>query len=199
MLLAGGLGALGKTAIDGLKARADARRDDRRQTMDESRTNVDSTHTLIQSAEKIVALQNEQIDDLKRIITEQQGAFQKRLDAQGAALAAYETRLDHEMDARRKADVISDDLRNQLVRLRDELADVKAAFKMADQTMQTLRAENVALKDKLFEMSVGITALIRQVTEARLTPVYVLEVPVVEEHARTRPLGTIDVQAVKGA
>lgn len=186
LMLAGGLGALGKTAVDAFKERAASRREDRRQKVEEakakaeaSKTKADSSLTLIESAERIVKLQNEQIDDLKAIITDQQAAFQKRLDAQAAALAAYETRLDNEMEARRKADVIADDLRSQLTRLRDELSEVKAAFKMADQNMQALRIENEELKGKLFKMSLGIAALIRQLKEARIEPAYTLEVPVV--------------------
>src|SRR5512139_537203 len=172
LLMAGGLGVLGKTAIDGLKARADSKRDDRRQEMDESKSHIDSSRTLVESAEKIVEMQNEQIDDLKRIIEDQQVAFQRRLDAQGAALAAYETRLDREMDARRRADVIAQDLREQLGRLRDELADMKATIKMADQSQQQLRTENSTLKQELFEMATGIAALTKQITDAGLEPVY---------------------------
>lgn len=195
MIFAGGLGALGKTAIDGFRERSTARREDRRQRVEETKTNVDSSATLIASAEKIVALQNDQIDDLKRIITEQQAAFQQRLDAQAAALSAYETRLDHEMEARRRADLISDDLRTQLGRLRDELSDLKAAIKMADLSLQALRAENISLKDRLFDLSVGVAALVKQVVAAGLTPVYTLDVPPIDNETRTRPLGTLDPQA----
>jgi predicted nucleic acid-binding Zn-ribbon protein len=181
LLLAGGLGALGKTVIDALRERANAKRDDRRQRVEESKTAVDSSHILIESAEKIVALQNEQIDDLKRIITEQQAAFQKRIDAQAAALAAYETRLDREMEARRRGDILTEDLRGQLSRLRDELADVKAAFKLADQNQQALREENKTIKEHLFQIAVGVAALVKQVTDAGLVPVYVLDVPLMTE------------------
>jgi DNA repair ATPase RecN len=188
LLLGGGIGALGKTAIDAFNARANARRDDRRQQVDAVKTQADAGKTeaeaqltLIQSAERIVALQDQQIIDLKVIITEQQGAFQNRLDAQAAALSAYETRLDREMEMRRKADVIAEDLRSQLTKLRDELADVKAAFKLAAQTQQTLREENTALKQQLFDMAVGVAALVKQATEAGLAPAYVLEVPVMAE------------------
>ncbi len=85
LLLAGGIGALGKTLIDGFKTRSDARRDDRRQKMDESKTTADSSRTLIESAEKIVNIQNEQIDDLKRIkvqmLPEEEAAYRKDYDA----------------------------------------------------------------------------------------------------------------------
>jgi hypothetical protein len=43
-----------------------------------------------------------------------------------------------------------------------------------------LKRENGAMKTKLFEMSVGVQGLTRQVREAGLEPVYVMEVPVVD-------------------
>lgn len=182
LLFAGGLGAVLKTIVDALVARANSTRQDRQQKADEAKQKADSSRTLVESAEKVVLLQNEQIDDLKKIITEQQDAFQKRLDAQGAALSAYETRLDREMEARRKADVIAADLREQLTRLRDELSLVKAEFKLTDQTLQELRGENQALRDRLFAVSLGVAALVKQVLAAGLEPAYTLEVPAGESN-----------------
>ncbi len=180
LLLAGGLGVVGKTVVDGFKERSAAKREDRRQKVEESKTTVESSRILIESAEKIVALQNEQINDLKCIITEQQDVFQKRLDAQAAALAAYETRLELESDLRRKADVVANDLREQVARLREELANMKAAFNLSDQAQQQLRTENTLLKEELFEMATGMAALTKQVIGAGLEPVYRLSVPVAE-------------------
>jgi len=106
--------------------------------------------------------------------------FQKRLDAQAAALSAYETRLELESESRRKADAVANDLREQVARLREELANMKAAFNLADQTQQQLRTENTLLKQELFEMATGVAALTKQVIGAGLEPVYRLSVPVAE-------------------
>lgn len=179
MLLAGGIGAIGKTVIDGFKARSDSRRDDRRQHVEESSAAADAAKTLTDAASAIVKLQDDQV-----------GEFKKEIRALQSESAALNTRLDNEIQKRMRAEAQVGSITLQIDTLRGQLSEVKARFELTDQERATLKQENAAMKSKLFELSVGVQGLMRQVREAGLDPVYVMDVPAINEKA-TGPLGPL--------
>jgi len=167
-----------------LKARADSRREDRRQQVDETSSAVTAAKVLTEASSSVVQLQDAQIDEFKEQI--------RALQAESSAL---NTRLDKEIEKRLRAEAATSSIEQQVQVLRNQLAMMRAQFEVADQERTALRRENGAMKTKLFEMSAGISSLMRQVREAGLEPIYRLDVPVMENE--TRPLGPIDVQAIR--
>ncbi len=190
LLLAGGLGALGRTVVDAFKERSSAKRDDRRQKVEQDSSLVSGAKTLADASSTIVKLQDDQIDDLKRLIEEQRRGLQLRIDAQGAALSAYETRLDREMENRRKLQAELSATSDRLEREMVAHAATKARVNELTQTIVNLQAIeergrelaeiNTGLEQKVFDLSKGVMKLSAQLREASIEPAYKLEVPVVE-------------------
>ena len=190
MLLAGGLGAFGRTAIDALKARSDARRDDRRLKVERDTSLASGAKTLADASSTIVRMQDERIEGLQQLIETQRQELQRRLDAQGAALAAYETRLDREMENRRK---LQAELRATSDRLEHEMISHAATKARVNELTQTLinlksigeRGEelvkiNEGLEKRVFDLSKGVMKLTAQLRAASIEPEYRLEMPVAE-------------------
>ncbi len=190
LLLAGGIGALGRTVVEAFKERSSAKRDDRRQKVEQDSSLVSGAKTLADASSTIVKLQDDQIDDLKRLIEEQRRGLQLRIDAQGAALAAYETRLDREMENRRKLQAELSATTDRLEREMVAHASTKARVNELTQTIVNLQAIeergrelaeiNTGLEQKVFDLSKGVMKLSAQLREVNLEPAYKLEVPVVE-------------------
>lgn len=175
------------------RAKADVRNADRKQAVDESTGAATAADTIAKAATSVVALQDAQVGDLKTLIEEQRNDFQRRLDAQGAEISAYETRFDIQAQKFLRAEAARMALEEQVNRLRDDLARMGAQFEMVTQDNVALRRENGAMKTKMYEMAVGIQTLNRQMRGAGLEPAYVLEVPV----STTGRLGSIDAEAVR--
>lgn len=196
LLITGGLaGIMGALAVM-WKTKRDAERDDRKQRTDETVTAATAADTIAKAATSVVALHDAQINELKNLIEQQRKESQKRFDAYGSEIAAYETRFDLQVQKFLRAEAARMSLEDQVNRLRDELARMGAQFELADTERQVLKRENGAMKTKLFEFSVGLATLTKQVREAGLEPSYILEVPASDERASGR-LGPIDVQAAK--
>ncbi len=179
LLVAGGLAGLVGAAVMAWKARRDAARDDRQQRTDEATGAATVAKTLTDAATAIVKLQDDQVEEFKQQI--------RALQAESSAL---NTRLDHEIQKRMRIEALASVNERRVDDLRDQLATVSAKFEMADQDRVMLRRENGAMKTKLFELSVGVATLTKQVVEAGLEPGYVLEVPAVDDTS-TRPLGDL--------
>ncbi len=190
ILLAGGLGAFLKSAVDAYTAKRTAQREDLRQKSDRDSSLATGARTIVESSTLIVKLQDDQIAELKAIIEAQRQDFQQRLDAQGAALAAYETRLDREMESRRR---LQAELRATTQRLEREMerhATTKAQVAELMQTVINLRSIgergqeliqiNEALEAKVFDLSKGVMRLTAQLRAAQIEPEYQLEVPALE-------------------
>ena len=181
-LIAGGLIT---QLIGAYRARADVRNADRKQRLDESTGAASAAKAITDAAGTIVKLADDQVEEFKQQI--------RALQSESSALG---TRLDLEIQKRLRSEAAYSVLEDQVNRLRDQLAGMGAQFEMADQERQALRRENGAMKTKLFEMSVGVQTLARQVRGAGLEPEYMMEVPALEP-TRTQPLGQLDVNAVK--
>ena len=175
------------------RARSDVRNADRKQAVDASTGTAAAAKSITDAATSIVKLQDAQVDELKELIERQRTEMQARLDAQGAELSAYNTRMDHEIQKRLRAEAQAKSIEDQVNQLRERLASMGAQFELADQERKSLRNENGAMKTKLYEFAVGIQALTRQVENAGMEPAYVLEVPLTS----TGRLGPIDVEAVR--
>jgi DNA repair exonuclease SbcCD ATPase subunit len=190
-------GGLITQAVAAWKARRDAAREDRKQAADERQQKSEhesalasGARTIVESSTLVVRLQDDQIADLKAIIEAQRVDFQKRFDAQGAALAAYETRLDREMENRRKLQAELSATTQRLEHEMDRHATTKAQVAELMQTVVNLRSIgergeelikiNDDLKTELFNISRGVMRLIRQLREAGLEPEYQLEVPALD-------------------
>jgi predicted RNase H-like nuclease (RuvC/YqgF family) len=179
LLVAGGMAGLIGAAVMAWKTRRDADRDDRQQRTNEATGAATAAKTLTDAATAIVKLQDDQVDEFKQQI--------RALQAESSALG---TRLDNEIQKRLRAEATTNSIGRQVDMLRDQLANVKAQFEIADLDRQMLRRENGAMKTKLFDLSVGVATLIKQVREAGMTPIYVLEVPVLDDQS-TQPLGDL--------
>jgi predicted RNase H-like nuclease (RuvC/YqgF family) len=178
LLIAGGMaGLIGAVAV-AWKTRHDAARDDRKQHSEEASSAASVAKTFTDAAASIVKLQDEQVDE-----------FRQQIRALQAESSALNTRLDKEIQKRMRAEAQTGSIEQQVSILRDQLATMRAQAEMMDQNRIMLLRENGAMKTKLFEMSVGIAALMRQTQEAGLEPAYVLEVPV--DEMRTQPLGEL--------
>lgn len=196
LLITGGLaGIIGALAVI-WKTKRDAEREDRKQKTDDTATAATAADTIAKAATSVVALHDAQIAELKALIEYQRQESQKRFDAYGSEIAAYETRFDQQVQKFLREQAARMALEEQVNRLRDELARRGAQFELADTQLQSALRENGAMKTKLFEFSVGISALTKQVREAGLEPAYILEVPAFEDRASGR-LPPIDVQAAK--
>lgn len=185
VLLAGGLAGLIGAAAMLWKTKRDTARDDRRQKVDESTGAATAAKNITDAAGTLVKLADEQVEE-----------FKLQIRALQSEIVAFNTRLDIEIQKRLRAEARESVIQDQVTELREKLASMGAQFELADQERQSLRRENGAMKTKLFEMSVGVTALGRQVREMGQEPVYVMEVPVDESRSSGR-LGAIDQQAVK--
>lgn len=172
LLLAGGLAGLIGAAAMAWKTQRDAARADRQQRTDAATGAASVAKTLADAAGAIVKLQDDQVEEFKLQI--------QALQAESSALS---TRLDKEMQKRLRIEAAASVNERQLNELRDQLATVSAKFEIADQDRQMLQRENGAMKTKLFELSVGVAALSKQVREAGLTPAYVLDVPVLDDQS----------------
>lgn len=182
LIIAGGAAGI-ITALTVLwKTRRDAQRDDRKQKSEETSGAAVAAKAITDAAGAIVKLQDDQVEEFKLQI--------RALQAESAAMG---TRLDIEIQNRLRAEARESVLKDRVNELDDRLARMGAQFELADQERQSLRRENGAMKTKLFEWSVGIASLIRQVHEAGLEPVYTIEIPV----SGTGRLGQIDVDAVR--
>ena len=185
LLLAGGLAGMIGALTVAWKTRRDAERDDRRQRTDENAGAATAAKAITDAAGAIVKLQDDQVEEFKLQI--------RALQAESSALS---TRLDIEMQNRLRAEARETVLKDRVNELDDKLARMGAQFEVADQERQSLRRENGAMKTKLFEMSVGVASLAKQVREAGLEPAYTMDVPVMEERASGR-LPPIDAAAVR--
>jgi chromosome segregation ATPase len=194
LLIAGGMAGLIGALSVALKTRRDAERDDRKQIADESTGAAAAAKNITDAAASVVKLQDAQVEDLKALIEQQRREMQARLDAQGAELSAYNTRMDQEIQKRLRAEAQAQSIEEQVNQLRERLASMGAQFELADQERIALRRENGAMKTQIFSMAVGVQTLTRQVRGAGLDPEYALEVPVSTPTGR---LGPIDVEAVK--
>lgn len=193
LLLAGGLAGLIAAMVMALEKRRAAARDDRKQAVDEKATSATAADTIAKAATSVVALQDAQVEELKALIESQRQEFQRRLDAQGAEIAAYDTRFDIQVQKFLHAEAARMVLEEQVNRLRDELARMGAQFELADTERKRLQNENGAMKTKMYEMAVGVQTLTRQLREVKVEPMYSLDVPV----TATGRLGPIDVEAVR--
>lgn len=182
LLLAGGLAGLITALTMTWRARRDVVRDDRRQRADESAGAASAAKNITDAAGTLVKLADEQVDEFRSQI--------RALQAESSALG---TRLDREIEKRLRSEALVGVLQDEVNRQRDQLASMGAQFELADQERQSLRRENGAMKTKLFEMSVGVQTLSRQVRGAGLEPEYMLEV----SPTQTQPLGPLDVAAMK--
>lgn len=194
LLVAGGLAGMITALTLSWRARRDVARDDRKQRSDEATGAATAAKAITDAAGAIVKLQDDQVEELKALIEQQRKEMQARLDAQGAELSAYNTRMDMEIQKRMRAEAQAASIEDQVNQLRERLASMGAQFELADQERQALRRENGAMKTQIFQMAVGIQALTRQVRGSGLEPEYALEVPVSTPTGR---LGPIDVEAVK--
>lgn len=185
LLITGGLAGLIAAVSVAWKNKRDAARDDRQQQSNETTGAATAAKALTDAAASIVKLQDDQVEEFKLQI--------RALQAESSAL---NRRLDIEVQKRLRAEAMASTIEDQVNQLREKLAAMGAQFEIADQERASLRHENGAMKTKIFEMSVGLTALTRQIKEAGMTPVYTFDIPVVAERT-TGKLGPIDVGAVR--
>lgn len=187
LLLAGGLaGVIGALTV-AWKTRRDADRDDRQQRSNENSGAAVAAKAITDAAGAIVKLQDDQVDEFKLQI--------RALQAESAAMS---TRLDIEIQARLRAEARASINEDRIKELDDRLARMGAQFELVNKEREDLKRENGAMKTKLFEMSVGIQSLVQQVTAAGLEPVYVLDVPALNDPQRsTGKLGPLDALTIK--
>lgn len=170
-----------------LKERRSAVRDDRRQRADENTGAATAAKNITDAAGVLVKLADEQVEEFKQQI--------RALQAESSALS---TRMDNEIQRRLRAEAREASIQDQVNEQRERLAAMGAQFELADQERIALRRENGAMRTKILEMSMGVQALMKQVREAGLEPVYVLESPAFDDPLRqTGRLGAIDVEAAK--
>jgi predicted RNase H-like nuclease (RuvC/YqgF family) len=172
--------------VSAFKARADSARDDKRQKAEQDSSTVSAAKTLADAAASVVKLQDDQVEEFKLQI--------RALQAESSAL---NTRLDKEIQKRLRAEAATNSIEQQVAALRDQLSAMRAQFEMADRERAALKRENDAMKMKIFEMAAGVQGLVRQVTGAGLEPVYTFDVPLLD--SETRPLGSLDAEAVQNA
>ena len=185
-VIAGGL----ITQLVGMyRAKAEVRTADRKQHADEQTGAATAAKNITDAAASIVKLQDDQVEELKRQVDE----FKLQLRAAQAELSAFNTRLDREMQDRLRAEARASVNESRIDELTKQLASMGAQFEMADQERTRLRNENGAMKTKLFEWSVGIASLTRQVEETGMQPVFVLDIPV----SATGRLGPLDADVIR--
>ena len=194
LLIAGGLAGIIGALVVVWKTKRDAEREDRKQKADEKTTTATAADTIAKAATSVVALHDAQVEDLKRQVDE----FKLQLRAAQAELSAFDTRLNIEMQNRLRAEARASINEDRIKELDSKLAAMGAQFELADTERQRLGRENGAMKVRIFEMSVGVHSLVQQVTAAGLAPVYVLDVPALDDPQRsTGKLGTLDALTVK--
>lgn len=185
LLIAGGLAGLIGAAAVAWKTKRDAEREDRKQRADETSGAAATAKTITDAAGIIVKLQDDQVEE-----------FRLQIRALQAESSALNKRLDVEMQKRLRAEARESVIQDQVNQLRDQLAAMGAQFEIADQARQALERENGAMKTKLFEMSVGIQTLTRQLRAANIEPTYTLDVPPVDRTPSGR-LGQIDATSMR--
>jgi chromosome segregation ATPase len=181
LLVAGGLAGLMGAVAMAYKTRRDATRDDRRQRSDETTGAAMAAQTLSNAAASIVKMQDEQVVE-----------FIQQIRALQSESSATNTRLDLEIQKRMRAEAQVGSIEWQIQVLRDQLSGVKSQFAVADQERITLKRENAAMRKQLFEMSVGVQGLMRQVRELGIDPVYVMTVPAIDSDSITGNLGQLE-------
>lgn len=159
-----------------LKARRDATREDRKQQADETTGAATAAKAISEAAASVVKLQDDQVEELRLEVRALQ-----------AEISAMNKRQDIEIQKRLRAEAQTGNLQDQVEQLREKLAGMGAQFELADQERVRVQRENGAMKTKIFEMSVGIQTLTRQIRGAGLEPEYVFDVPVMDER-QTGPL-----------
>lgn len=170
-LLAGGLGGLIVAVAEALKKRADARREDRKQKVDETATLANSAKTIAESAGKVVELQDGQADDLLAQINalradlqtqrtqavQERAAFQERLTEAENRLARAERRAG---ESERQAH----EFRQDVIRLGEQL-DRERQERQAE-----LKRERAEYQANINKLVVIIEAMFEKMRAAGLDP-----------------------------
>jgi hypothetical protein len=178
LMLAGGVGGLISSLVNALKARSDAKRDDRKQKVDEQVSNVNGAKTLVDAAEKVVKLQDDQaaellkkIDglglDLKNVREQaslERGRAELELSKVQLRLVDAENRLARAERRAGEAEKQANEFRTDVIRIGEELVQER---KSNDEKITELKRDNQATINKLV---VIIESLFKRLKDAGIEP-----------------------------